>query len=258
MRIKGEPRQAHAAMTRPEARGELRFVDVGFRYPGAQEPALAGVSFVARPGEMVAVTGEASSGRTTLVRLALALHRPQHGAVLLDGLNLRQHDPRTQRAAIGYVPQSPVLFRGTIAENFRLAAPGATREEIAIACGRTRILKPILAMPEGFDTPVSALKRERLTASFRQSFALAQALLRQPKVLVLDEPGSAFDMSAEDAFTEQLETLRGVATILLITRNLRHAASADSILVLDRGRVAAFGPAETVMRKLREAKRHVA
>ena len=258
MHMKGEPRQSPPMLARPDSLGELRFVDVTFRYPGAHELALQGVTFTAQPGEMVAVTGDASSGRTTLVRLALALHRPQHGAVLLDGLNLRQHDPRTQRAAIGYVPQSPVLFRGTIMENLRLAAPGATREEIAIACGRTRILKAILAMPEGFDTPIAALKRERLSASFRQSFALAQALLRQPKVLVLDEPGAAFDVAAEDAFTEQLESLRGVATILLVTRRLRHAAIADSILVLNRGRMAAFGPAEAVLRQLRKAGRDAA
>jgi ATP-binding cassette subfamily C protein LapB len=258
MRMKGEPRRTAIPAAAAETQGELRFADVSFRYPGAQQPALQGVSFTAPAGSILAVMGASSSGRTTLVRLALALHQPQGGAVLLDGLNLRQHDPRSQRAAIGYVPQSPALFRGTLADNLRLAAPGATRQEMAIACGRTRILKTILGMPQGFDTPVSDLGRERLSMGFRQSFALTQALMRNPKVLVLDEPGGALDVSAEDALSERLESLRGAVTILLVTRNLRHAAIADSILVLDRGRVGAFGPAEAVMRKLREGGRHAA
>lgn len=256
MAIRGEANQVQDLPFRQSVRGTMRFQDVSFRYPRATEPALSGINLTIPPGSCVAVMGPSGSGKSTLMRLSLALFHPQGGAVLVDGVNLRQFDPTLLRSAIGYVPQLATLFHGTLAQNILLAAPDATMAEIERICADVGILDTIRDLPEGFDTRVTDLGKEQLSAGFRQGFALAQALLRRPTMIALDDPAQYLDPQMDQAFTRVLQNLRGQCTVLMATHRPSHAALADRILVLDRGRVAAFDTPDVVLPKLQRMNAH--
>ncbi len=227
----------------PRPRGhELLLERVVLRHPGAAEPALAGVSLRLPEGAVLAVTGQAGAGKSTLLRCVLGLVPPQAGTVLLGGVNIAQFEPAELRRHIGYVPQNPALIYGTVAQNLRLAAPAASEAELREACAAAGILADLDALPQGLETRLDDATKERLAQSLRQGLALAQALLRRPRLLLLDDPARGLDDARAAALGALLARLRGRTSVMIVTHRPGLIRAAHLVLRLDRGMVAALGP----------------
>lgn len=222
-------------------RGEVRFESVRFNYPARPEiPALDGLSFQVAPGETVALVGPSGAGKSTVFELLLRFYDPSDGAVRLDGLDLRELDPTALRRRIGLVPQEPVLFAGTVAENIGFGEPGADRQAVAAAAEAAAAGGFIADLPNGLDTDLGE-RAARLSVGQRQRLAIARALVRDPAVLLLDEATSALDAESEAAVQAALLRLKGKRTTLVIAHRLATVQMADRILVMERGRIVAEG-----------------
>lgn len=226
---------------RPEApplqlkRGEVRFQHVGFSYIPERE-ILRDVDFTIRPGEKVAVVGHSGAGKSTLSRLLFRFYDVTHGAVLVDGQDVRTVTQESLRQVIGVVPQDTVLFNDTIYYNLAYGRPEATREEIEAAAGMAHIRHFIESLPQGYQTLVGE-RGLKLSGGEKQRIAIARAILKQPRILVFDEATSSLDTQTEQAI---LETMREVAenhTTLVIAHRLSTVVDADQILVMDQGRI---------------------
>lgn len=222
--------------------GRIEFDRVSLRYQGGSDSALQGISLEIEPGELIAIQGHSGAGKSTLLRLVLELYRPQSGSVLVDGINVQQIPDTELRAAIGYVPQTPVLFHGTIAQNLRLAAPGATDEELAAICQEVGILDAIEMLPEGLNTLLDHAKQGTLPGGFRQAIAIAQAYARKPQILLLDEPAKTLDHDLEDALIKSISRRRGDTTIIMVSHRPSHIQMADRVIKLERGQLVSFEP----------------
>jgi len=234
---------------RPELHGEIEFRDVTFEYGGQGEPALKQVSFKIAAGEHVVVIGRVGSGKTTLQKLMLGLYEPSAGAVLVDGVDLRQLDPADLRRNIGYVGQDAMLFFGTLRENIAIGAPYADDRAIIEAADVGGLTEFVNRHPQGFDMPIGE-RGESLSGGQRQGVAIARAMLLDPPILILDEPTSAMDFSSEARFKERLRQLASGKTVVIVTHRTSLVDLADRIIVIDGGRVVADGPRETVVEAL--------
>ncbi len=231
-------------------RGEITFHQVSMRYSPQGEPALMGVGFRASPGQIVAITGPSGSGKSTILKLIAGLYKPQAGAVLIDGIDIRQLDCAELRNAIAFVPQTCHLFHGTLAQNLRLANPIASDIAIADAARDAALMDDILALPEGFNTRLTDQLQRQLPASFRQRLMLARAYVKRAPVFLLDEPGRTLDNESDTAFMRKLEKLRESATVFMVTQRPSHLRLADQIILLDRGQVAGGGSPDEILPKL--------
>ncbi len=240
--LREEPRPPPDAPS-PAPRGAaLRFEAVVFRPRAEAPPVLAGASLVVEPGMRVALTGPAGAGKSTLLRLAIGLVQPQAGTISFGGVNIAQYDPAALRARIGYLPQRPGLIYGTIAQNLRLAAPAASDAELAEACAEVGILADLRALPGGLDTRIDDLAKDRLPDSLIRGIALAQALLRRPDLLLLDDPSRALDPAREARLAALLDRLHGQVGVLIATQRAALIRGCDAVHVLDRGLLAAADP----------------
>lgn len=226
--------------------GDIAFDRVSIRYPGTSQPALVGVSSEIKAGELIAVMGDSGAGKTTLLRVILDLYQPQSGIVSVDGINVRQIPNVDLRAAIGYVPHTVTLFHGSIAQNMRLAAPEADDEALRRVARELGVLDAIEALPEGFDTRIDHNVREKLPTGFRQILAIMQAILRDPQILLLDEPAQALDPTIEDHFINALLKRRGRVTTIMVTHRPSHARNADRVMILERGQIQVFDKPEAI------------
>jgi ATP-binding cassette subfamily C protein LapB len=234
---------------RPQLLGGIEFKQVSFSYPGQKTPALANVSFRITPGERVGLIGRIGSGKTTVEKLILGLYEPDSGAVLIDGTDLRQIDPADLRRSIGCVPQDVVLFSGTLRDNITLGAPHADDAAVLRAADLAGVEEFASRHPLGYDMNVGEVG-QALSGGQRQAVAVARALLREPPILVLDEPTSAMDNGAESRLRTRLaEELHG-RTILLVTHRASLLALVDRLIVMEGGRVVADGPKDQVLKAL--------
>jgi len=231
-------------------RGRLRLEGVSFIYPGAQAPALIDISLEFEPATTSALLGRIGSGKSTLGKLLNGTYETKQGTVLVDGYEIAQYEPAELRAGIGYLPQDPVLFTGTIRENITMGAASALDDEIMRALYLSGIDDFVAQLPEGLNFFIGE-RGERLSGGQRQALSLARLLLRRPKFLFLDEPTNAMDHQTEAVVIERLGVLQkeGVGMILS-THRMSLAAIADRYVVLEKGVVALNGPKEAVMRKL--------
>ncbi len=226
--------------------GVVRFERVSFAYePGHR--ALEDVSFEAIPGQRVAVTGVSGSGKSTLVSLVLRLYEPQHGAVMIDGRDVRSYTLASLRSQIGVVLQDTVLFSASVRDNIRYGAPDATAGEIEAAALLSSAHSFIEGLPNGYDTMVGE-RGVTLSGGQRQRIALARAAVRRSSILILDEPTTSLDDENARAVVDGLEAIARGRTTLLVSHDLDLVSRADLIVFLDAGRVLEHGTHDELMR----------
>lgn len=238
---------------RRRLRGDIEFRNVAFRYPGQKGDALNGTSFTIRAGDRVGVIGRLGSGKSTIAKLLLALYEPVSGEILIDGTDMRQIDPVDLRRNIGYMAQNIVLFSGTVRENVFLGANGADDNALLRAAMLSGLDEIVRENPLGFDLPVGE-RGEALSGGQRQTVALARTLIADPPILVLDEPTHALDNASEEALKARLTNQLGDKTLLVITHRTSLLSLVNKLLVLDRGRVVAYGPRDAVLQALGDGK----
>ena len=232
-------------------RQSIEFRNVSFSYDdGAPETpeALSRVNLLIEAGEIVALVGGNGSGKSTLVHLVPRLFDPTGGSVLIDGVDLRDINPIELRKQIGLVTQEPLLFNESIYENIRLGRPAATREEIEDAAHRAQVTEFVEQLADGFETSVGE-KGQRLSGGQRQRIPLARAILRDPTILILDEPTSAIDSASEEKIHQILGNFVQGRTGLLITHSLspRLLELVTRLVVMDSGRIVATGNHEELL-----------
>ena len=237
---------AHAVPL-PVAEGRVAFRDVSFRYPSRPETAaLDGFSLEVAPGETVALVGPSGAGKTTVLSLLLRFYDPQGGAILLDGVDIAQAAPEAVRGRIGLVPQDPVIFSATVADNIRYGRPDATEAEVRAAAEAASAAGFIAALPDGLETHLGA-RGVTLSGGQRQRVAIARAILRDAPVLLLDEATSALDAESEHAVQAALTRLSKGRTTLVVAHRLATVRAADRIVVMEAGRIVATGTHEALL-----------
>ncbi len=245
----------------PHIKGTIEFQDVDFAYPiismqGQQDAptvnALNKTSFSIQPGEHVAIIGAIGSGKTTVLKLLLNLYQPQSGAVRLDELDITQIDPTDLRHQMGYVPQNPYFFQGTVRQNITFHQMNASDEAVLSAAQKAGVLNWLKSCPLGLSQPIGG-RGDALSGGQRQSLALARALLKDPKVMLLDEPTSLLDNRSEAIFVQQLMSLPKDKTLIVVTHRPALLAAVDRIIVMDGGRVVLDGEKSAVLQQLKQA-----
>jgi ATP-binding cassette subfamily B protein len=233
--------QALPAVTPGSAAGRVRFEGVRFHYPSRPEtPALDDFTLDIAPGETVAFVGPSGAGKSTTFQLLLRFYDPQHGRVLLDGIDIASADLHAVRSRIGLVPQDTVLFGASARENIRYGRPDASDAEVEAAAQAAAADEFIRALPEGYDSFLGE-RGLRLSGGQRQRIAIARAILRNPPLLLLDEATSALDAESERVVQEALEQLMRTRTTIIIAHRLATVLKADRIVVMDQGRIVASG-----------------
>src|SRR5690606_19168391 len=256
------------ARNSPPVAGEIVFENLRFRYAddsdesrirldedepvdspylirqGASRPSpkwvLDGLDFHIRSGSRVALVGPSGSGKTTLASLLPRLYEVQEGRILIDGVDVRDYTLKALRSAIAVVQQESFLFSGTIRENLIYGRPGADTEAVVAAARAAHADEFISMMPDGYETQLGE-RGVNLSGGQRQRLSIARAILKDPKILILDEATSALDTESERLVQDALERLMSTRTSLIIAHRLSTVRHADTILVLDAGRVVEFG-----------------
>jgi len=228
-------------------RGCLEFRDVEFRYPGAQDAVLHHISFSARPGEITAVIGSTGSGKSTLINLIPRLYDVTEGAVLIDGVDIRDLDRDDLWQRIGFIPQKAFLFSGTVASNLRYGAQDATDEELWHALEVAQAKKFVSEMPGGLDAPITQ-GGTNVSGGQRQRLAIARALVKMPEVYVFDDSFSALDFKTDSMLRAALRKEITHATTLIVAQRVSTIMHADRIVVLDCGRVVGIGTHAELMK----------
>jgi ATP-binding cassette, subfamily B, bacterial len=229
-----------------DVRGEVRFENVTYRYRRAAVDALRGVDVTIEPGQRIALVGRTGAGKSTMMKLAARFYDPSGGQVLIDGHDLRDLDPNAYRQRLGYVPQEPFLFTGTVRDNVAYGRPDATDEEVEQVCREVGLAAWVEQQPDGYATEIAERGRS-LSAGQRQLVCLARALLVDPAVLLLDEATATLDLAAEAIVTRAIDVVARGRTSILIAHRLQTARGADRILVVDAGRVVEDGDHQTLI-----------
>ncbi len=234
-----EAPQRPDAIVLTSARGDIVFDNVRFGYV-ADRPVLNGISFHARPGELVAFVGPSGAGKTTIMQLLPRFYDPQEGRVLVDGYDIRDLTLESLRRNIGIVTQETYLFHASIAENLRYGNPNATDEQLLQACKAANMYDVVANLPEGLKTVVGE-RGHKLSGGERQRMALARVLLKDPRILILDEATSSLDSTSERLIKEALVPLMRGRTSLVVAHRLSTVLRADVINVVDAGRIVESG-----------------
>ena len=247
-----QPTIAEPAAPKPlpqPVKGAVAFDEVSFRYPTRPDAlALDRFDLSIAPGETVAIVGPSGAGKTTVFNLLLRFYDPEQGAVRLDGIDVRDLALHDLRRALAIVPQEPVLFTSSVADNIRYGRPDASDAEVRAAAEAASALSFIDALPQGFATDLGA-RGLRLSGGQRQRIAIARALLCNPAVLLLDEATSALDAESELAVQQALDRLMHQRTTLVIAHRLATVQKADRIVVVDQGRVVDVGRHADLVRR---------
>ena len=248
-----EYKDEKAFISRDSFQGSFEFKNVSFEYPSAGINSLNQTSFKLKAGEHIAVLGRVGSGKSTIAKLALGLFEATDGEIRVDGVDIRQLDPREYRGAVGYIPQDVTLFTGSLRDNIALARPSVTDAQLIKAVERAGIADWVNRHPLGFDMPISE-RGDSVSGGQRKCIAVARALVTEPSILIMDEPTGGTDQSTERAIIENLKTYIEGRTLIVVTHRNSLLALADRILVVDSGKVVADGKRDAVIAALREGK----
>ena len=233
----------------PTEPGAIAFDGVSLRYSaGSGEVALNGIDLRVAPGEMVALVGPSGAGKSSLLDLVQRFYDPTAGVVAVSGVDARRLSPVTLRGQVGFVPQNPVLFAGSIRDNVLYGAPDASDDEVRTALAHANALEFVEALDDGLRTPLGE-DGQGLSGGELQRLAIARALLTSPRILLMDEPTSSLDAQSEETICLTLAALKGQCTVLIVAHRLSTAAVADRIVVLEQGRVVAEGNHESLLRE---------
>ncbi len=243
-----EVEDAPDAVPLPPIHCRVEFDDVRFRYPGDEREILRGVSFVAEPGQTVAILGTTGSGKSTLVNLVPRFYDVSAGSLRLDGHDVRDVTLASLRGQIGVVMQSSLLFSGTVRDNIAYGKPSASQEEVEAAARAAQAHEFVEAMGQGYDTVVGE-RGVGLSGGQRQRIAIARALLIDPRLLILDDSTSAVDAETEAAIQSSLDRMMRDrrTTVFVIAQRISTVRDADLILILDEGEIAARGTHEELL-----------
>lgn len=236
---RSEVQEDPQAISLPELRGLVRFENVSFAYFGRHR-VLDHVSFEARPGQIIALLGATGSGKSTIINLLPRFYDPVEGRILIDGIDIRSVTLGSLRDQIGIVLQETTLFAASVRENITFGCPEASEGEIVAAAQAAQAHDFIMEMPDGYDTAVGE-RGITLSGGQKQRIAIARTLLKNPRILILDDATSAVDSETEQLIQLALENLMRGRTCFVIAQRLSTVRQADLILVLDRGRIAARG-----------------
>ena len=232
----------------PAPRGRVEFRDVSFKYAraGTGDDVLSQISFTVEPGQFVAIVGGTGTGKSSLVNLIPRFYDVTGGAVLLDGLDVRDYPLEQLRDRIGMVLQNNVLFTGTIRENLLWGRPDATEEEIIQAAKDAQAYDFIMGLPDGFDTMLTQ-GGTNVSGGQKQRLCIARAMLRKPAVLILDDSTSAVDSATEAAIRQSFASNLKDTTVIIIAQRISSVQYADEVLILDDGRIAGRGTHEQLL-----------
>ena len=227
-------------VTEVHEHGTIDFDHVGFTYPGASSPVLSNISFAVRPGRTTAIIGSTGAGKSTLVDLVPRLFDASEGTVAVNGVDVRRLDPDLLWGSIGYVPQKPYLFSGTIASNLRFGRPDATDEELWQALEVAQAAGFVQSMPDGLDSSINQ-GGTNVSGGQRQRLSIARALVLQPDIYVFDDSFSALDLATDARLRLALQPHVQQSGVLIVAQRVSTIADADQIIVLDNGRVVGRG-----------------
>lgn len=234
-------------------KGHVAFGNVGLRYPGDVNPVFAGLTFTAKPGEVVLITGDNGSGKTSLLKMIMGMYAPQAGTIQIDGHDTRQFDPQDLRRHIAYISQYPHFFEGTIESNLRLASPLATDKEIQMALKQANVWDDVQRLPKGLQSPLGAEKAVYVSANMAFRLCLARAYLHRAPILLIDElPNSLMNDAAGQELLDSLLRMKKGRTVFMVTYRNDLMAAADQIIVLRRRRPPIVGGARLVHQRLKE------
>ena len=223
-----------------DLRGTVEMIGATFQYPGADDPVLCDVSFIARPGEVTAIIGSTGSGKTTLLSLVPRLFDATEGEVLVDGVNVRHLDPTVLHSRLGLVPQQAFLFTGTVASNLRYGKPEATEAEMWDALRICQADDFVRSLPDGLESHV-AQGGTNFSGGQRQRLAMARAVIRRPEIYLFDDSFSALDLATDARLRAALKHVTGESAVLVVAQRVSSIVHADQILVLDHGQLVGRG-----------------
>jgi ATP-binding cassette subfamily B multidrug efflux pump len=227
-------------------RGNIEFRDVSFRYPGADEDVLHNINFTARPGQTTAFIGSTGSGKSTIVNLFPRFYDVTDGAILVDGVDIREITQHELRDKIGYVPQKGVLFSGTIESNLRYADEDATEDMLTDAIDIAQVTEFVNSNPEGIESEISQ-SGMNVSGGQKQRLSIARALVKKPPIFIFDDSFSALDFKTEAALRKALKEKTGESTVLVVTQRVSTIMNAEQIIVLEEGKIIGKGTHQELM-----------
>ena len=233
---------------RKDIQPNIQLNNVSFNYENSTKPTINNLNLRIETKDKIALLGPIGSGKTTLLRLLAGLITPSNGSILIDGIESQQIDPVQLRDTIGFVSQTPILFTGSIKENLLLGNPEAKDEDIVKACTLSGIINFINKLEKGFET-ILFERGAQLSGGQRQSLSLARTLIGNPKIVLMDEPTSAFDSAGEMSFLKNMPNFLDDKTLILVTHKSSLLSLVDKILIIEDGLVKGYGPKEKMIRK---------
>ncbi len=244
-------------LSRKVLQGAIECRQLNFTYPDQQNPALKNINLTIKPGEKIGIIGRSGSGKSSLAKLLVGLYQPDNGALLVDGVDIRQIDVSELRHNIGYVPQDIQLLAGTLRDNLVSGARYVEDELVLQAAELAGVHEFARLHPQGYELQVGE-RGQNLSGGQRQNVALARALLLNPPILLLDEPTSAMDNTGEERLKQRLAAVVENKTVVLVTHRASLLSLVDRLLVIDRGQILADGPKAAVMEALKKGQISVA